>query len=142
MALRTFGARQVEAGLLPEDTSPSFLTKAEQYRYLDDPAGWFETVTARKAHYDQVAELQEPFLFVGDPGEFSSYPRRDAVKVEALAGGDTLQGVPGCPGTAVGIARVVTDSHNPTALQPGDILVAGASQDQNLRESSSARHMT
>ena len=32
--------------------------------------------------------------------------------------------MPGCPGIAKGIARVVTDSHDPTALEPGDILVA------------------
>jgi pyruvate,water dikinase len=124
MALRLVGARQVEAGLLPHDTSLSFMTRAEQYQYLDDPTGWSDTVAARNAHYDQVAELQEPFLFVGDPGDFAAYPRRDAVQVEALGGGETLQGVPGCPGNAVGTARVVTDSHDPSALQPGDILVA------------------
>ena len=38
--------------------------------------------------------------------------------------GETVHGVPGCPGIAKGIARVVTDSHDPTALAPGDILVA------------------
>ncbi len=124
VALREVGRRQVEAGLLPEATSLSFMTKAEQYRYLDDPTGWAATVAKRQAHYDQVAELQEPFLFVSDPGDFASYPRRDAVQVEALAAGEGLQGVPGCPGTAVGIARVVTDSHDPTSLMPGDILVA------------------
>jgi pyruvate,water dikinase len=37
---------------------------------------------------------------------------------------DTLQGVPGCPGIARGRARVVLDSHDPTALEPGDVLVA------------------
>jgi pyruvate,water dikinase len=38
--------------------------------------------------------------------------------------GDTLQGVPGCPGVSRGTARVVLDSHDPTALEPGDVLVA------------------
>ena len=37
---------------------------------------------------------------------------------------EVVQGVPGCPGIYQGIARVVTDSHDPTALEPGDILVA------------------
>ena len=32
--------------------------------------------------------------------------------------------MPGCPGTARGIARIVLDSFDPTALEPGDILIA------------------
>ena len=31
---------------------------------------------------------------------------------------------PGCPGVAEGRARVILDSHDPTALEPGDVLVA------------------
>ena len=34
------------------------------------------------------------------------------------------QGVPGCSGVAEGRARVVLDSNDPTALDPGDVLVA------------------
>jgi pyruvate,water dikinase len=41
-----------------------------------------------------------------------------------LGSGDVLPGVPGCPGIAEGRARVVLDSHDPTALEPGDILIA------------------
>ncbi|MEM7274562.1 MAG: PEP-utilizing enzyme [Actinomycetota bacterium] len=124
VASREFGRRQAEAGLLPDDTAQAFMTRDEQYRYLDDPTGWAETVTARRAHYDQVAALQEPFLFVGSPEPMAEYPRRDAVQVTPVGSGDTLQGVPGCPGSATGRARVITDSHDPTALNPGDILVA------------------
>ncbi len=124
MALREFGRRQVAAGHFPDITSYGMMTKAEQYQFLDDPRGWHDTLAAREAHYGQVGELQEPFLFVGHPGEFDDYPRRDAVTVETLGAGDTLPGVPGCPGKEQGIARVITDSHDPTALEPGDILVA------------------
>ena len=35
-----------------------------------------------------------------------------------------MRGLPGCPGTARGRARVITDPADPTALQPGDVLVA------------------
>ena len=37
-----------------------------------------------------------------------------------------IQGIPGCVGVAEGIARVVLDSNDPTALDPGDVLVAPA----------------
>ncbi len=124
MAMREFGNRQTEAGHLPSPTAYGLLTQDEQYKYLEDPTGWSEIVAARQAHYQQVAELQEPFLFVGHPGPIAGYPRRDAVSIEQLESGSTLQGIPGCPGKATGRARIVTDSHDPTALEPGDILVA------------------
>ena len=38
--------------------------------------------------------------------------------------GEVLQGVPGCPGTARGTARVVLDPYDPGDLNPGDIMVA------------------
>ena len=68
--------------------------------------------------------LQEPFLFAGGRPDMSSYPRRDAAQITRVVEGESVQGIPGCPGIAKGIARVVTDSHDPTALEPGDILVA------------------
>lgn len=124
MAMREFGRRQAAAGTLPSATSVSFLTRSELDSFLDDPAGWGETVAAREAHYEEVASRQEPFLFVGDPGEIDSYPMRGAEAVEAAGAGTVLQAVPGCPGTATGRARVITDPHDPSALEPGDVLVA------------------
>ncbi len=53
-----------------------------------------------------------------------TWTRRDAVSADRLAAGDVLAGLPGCPGQAEGIARVVLDSSDPFALEPGDILVA------------------
>jgi pyruvate,water dikinase len=38
--------------------------------------------------------------------------------------GDVLTGFPGCPGQVTGIARVVLNPLDPTALGPGEILVA------------------
>jgi pyruvate,water dikinase len=32
--------------------------------------------------------------------------------------------MPGCPGIAEGTARVILDSNDPSALEPGDVLVA------------------
>jgi pyruvate,water dikinase len=54
----------------------------------------------------------------------SSYARRDSVVITEVVEGEAVHGVPGCPGIAKGIARVITDSHDPTSLEPGDILVA------------------
>ncbi len=124
MAMREWGRREVAAGTFPHVNSYGMLDRQEQYRFLDDPTGWTDILVEREKHYAQVSELQEPFLFVGDPGDFADYPRRDAMSFEMLGAGDVLMGVPGCPGKERGIARVITDSHDPTALEPGDILVA------------------
>ena len=73
---------------------------------------------------DEVGQLQEPFVFVGSPPPMADFPRRDAAVIDIAGNGDELAGVPGCPGISRGRARVVLDSHDPTALEPGDVLVA------------------
>ncbi|MEZ5343890.1 MAG: PEP-utilizing enzyme, partial [Acidimicrobiales bacterium] len=124
VAAREWGRRCVEAGTMPAIESFGMLTKSEQYEFLDDPAPFYDVIVEREAHYAEVAALQEPFLFDGPPPPMSSYPRRDAVVIDLVTVGEVLSGVSGCPGIERGIARVVTDSHDPTALEPGDILVA------------------
>jgi rifampicin phosphotransferase len=65
-----------------------------------------------------------PFVFVGSTDDPDSWQRRDAVSIDRLAPGDSMTGLPGCPGQATGRARVILDSNDPGALEPGDILVA------------------
>lgn len=124
MCLQEWGRRMVAAGHFPQVNSYGMLTRSEMDAFLDDPTVWFDTLADREALYRNVKALREPFVFVGRPEPMSTYPRRDAVTAEVLGPGDVIQGVPGCPGTATGRARVVLDSHDPTALAPGDVLVA------------------
>ena len=44
--------------------------------------------------------------------------------MDKAAVGTVLTGIPGCPGKARGRARVVLDPSDPSALGPGDVLVA------------------
>ena len=44
--------------------------------------------------------------------------------VTHLVAGELIQGVPGCSGTYIGTARVITDPGEPGDLDPGDVLVA------------------
>ena len=124
MALQEFGRRCVAAGTFPEVNSYGLLTKKESFEFLADPSGFHDVLVRREAHMREVSELQEPFLFVGDPGLITDMSRRDAVLTPDLAKGESIQGVPGCPGTARGIARIVTDSFDPSSLDPGDVLIA------------------
>ena len=124
MANREFGRRMVERGTFATPTDMAMLTFDESRAAIDDASGVPELIAERRAIFDEVAQLQEPFVINGEAPPLSEWPRRDAIQVEELAVGESIQGLPGCPGISRGRARVVLDSHDPTALEPGDVLVA------------------
>ena len=124
MALREWGRRCVAAATFPDTKAYGLLTHEEMFHFLDSPEGYYDQLVQREELMQEVSALQEPFLFVGDPGPMSAYPRRDSVVTTDVVQGEVVQGVPGCPGTARGTARVINDPHDPRALAPGDILVA------------------
>ncbi len=124
VALMEIGRRAVAAGHFPVINAFGMLTRPEMEQFLDNPEGWVDLLEEREALLQEVTGLQEPFLFVGHPGPMSAYPRRDDVVFTDMSVGEILQGMPGCPGKSQGIARVITNSHDPSGLDPGDILVA------------------
>ncbi len=124
VALMEIGRRAVAAGHFPVINAFGMLTRPEMEQFLDNPEGWVDLLEEREALLHEVTGLQEPFLFVGHPGPMSAYPRRDDVVFTDMSVGEILQGMPGCPGKSQGIARVITNSHDPSGLDPGDILVA------------------
>jgi len=124
MAARELGQRMVDRGVYPELTSFAMLRFSEQHQAIDNPDGWREIIEQRQGIFDIATGKQEPFVIVGESEPLSSWPDRDAVVVEPLQSGDSIQGFPGCPGISEGRARVILDSHDPTALEPGDVLIA------------------
>jgi pyruvate,water dikinase len=85
----------------------------------------FASLTAeREKRYLELFELEPPFIVVGEVPPLSEWKRRDRVDADAVGAGDVLAGIAGCPGEATGRARVVLDPSDPTALEPGDVLVA------------------
>jgi len=124
MGAHELGRRRVAAGHFHHHTDFALLTRDELVREVDNPGTFTPQLREREALFNEVAALQEPFLFTGGRPDMSTYSRRSAADVESLAAGAALVGVGGCPGVVRGVARVVLDSHDPTALAPGDILVA------------------
>ena len=124
VALHEIGHRRVRAGTFHKHDDFGLLTRPELKNEVANPGTYTDQLADREALLDEVASLQEPFLFHGGRPDMATYPRRDAVEIVPVVAGEVVQGVPGCPGQYEGIARVVTDSHDPTALDPGDILVA------------------
>ena len=124
VAYDEFGRRRVADGSFRKVNDFGLLTRAELSETVDDPGKYSDVLAEREALMEEVAALQEPFLFHGGRPDMSTYPRRDAVEIVTVETGEVVRGVPGCPGVVRGIARVVLDSHDPSALDPGDILVA------------------
>jgi len=124
MAMNELGRRMVEAGHFDAPNNYGMLRNEELDQLLADPAAFTDEIRRREALYAELLELEPPFVFEGDPPPLSEWPRRDARTVVSAGPGDVLTGIPGCPGQATGRARVLADSHDPTALEPGDVLVA------------------
>jgi pyruvate,water dikinase len=118
------GRRMVDAGHFESPLNFGMLRDQELDDFLADPTGWSSEVARREERYGELGRIEPPFVFVGDPPPTSTWARRDARPVAVAGSGDVLPGIPGCPGRARGRARVVLDSHDPSALEPGDVLVA------------------
>jgi rifampicin phosphotransferase len=98
--------------------------------FVADPQELRARLTGREEQYLELFELEPPFIIDGTVPALPSWPRRDRSdgrEVDTMTpttAGDVLHGVPGCPGTATGAARVILDPADPLALEPGEILVA------------------
>ena len=122
---REIGRRFVERGVFDEIEDFGFVVQDD----TDDLFGPTpQRVTARirerRAQHYEIACKVPPFVFVGATTDPVTWFDRGAQPADALAVGESIQGMPGCPGAAEGRARVLLDSHDPSALEPGDVLVA------------------
>lgn len=124
MAMHLLGRRLVDQGLADNVNDFGLVLASEMNDWLNDPRPLRAELARRRALMESYANLQEPFVFWGTILDPSTWPARGATEVEAVKAGDVLQGFPGCPGSVTGVARVVLDPIDPTALEPGDILVA------------------
>jgi phosphohistidine swiveling domain-containing protein len=125
MPLRELGRRMVERGVFAEIEDFGFVLYDESDELLGPtPEVLTDRIRARRSDLHDLGAKVPPFVFVGETTDPAGWVRRDAVAPDRLTGGESIQGFPGCPGVAEGRARVVLDAHDPTALEPGDVLVA------------------
>lgn len=92
--------------------------------FLDAPHAFGSRLQLREGEYRQLFELEPPFILHGSVAPLSQWPKKGADVSGVSASGDVLRGVPGCPGSATGVARVILDPADPMSLEPGEILVA------------------
>lgn len=118
------GRRGAAAGHLDAPDQIFMLFAGELPAYLADPGSFTPTVRDRERTYLELFDLEPPFVVVGDAPPTSGWARRSGRTYTAASVGEVIQGVPGCTGTTRGRARVLVDPNDPSALEPGEILVA------------------
>ncbi|MBV9206637.1 MAG: hypothetical protein JO037_14885 [Actinobacteria bacterium] len=85
-----------------------------------------DTLRERERQWRQLFDVEPPtFVVGGEPmTPLADVPRKGAQEAAAVRPGDVLAGAPASPGVARGRARVVTDTSQIAAFEPGEILVA------------------
>jgi pyruvate,water dikinase len=126
MAVLELGRRGVEAGLYADPTDVTMLLAAELDGYAADPAAYRELIAERLAGYRELWDIEPPFIIADKVKPLPEWKRREGAKHAAGRPGDVLTGVAGCAGRHTGTARVVMSAEAADDLEPGDVLVAPA----------------
>ena len=124
VALREFGRRLVERGVIDQVEKVFMVTDAELDQLRHHPETMTATIDERWQQFQELLDLEPVFIVNGRVPALSEMTRRGQGLVTAVAVGDVLKGAAGSGGVATGRARVVLDAADPEGLEPGDILVA------------------
>ncbi|MHC6214437.1 PEP-utilizing enzyme [Rhodococcus ruber] len=121
---RELGRRGVNAGVLDSVEQIFMLFADELDDYLADPAKFADIVRERERGYLALFDYKPPFVVAGEVPALDTWARRSEATTTSLHAGDSITGVSGCTGVARGRARVLTTPDDPSALEPGEILIA------------------
>ncbi|WP_234897657.1 PEP-utilizing enzyme [Mycolicibacterium vanbaalenii] len=92
---------------------------------IADPGGFADLVAERWAWFDELSEVEPPFIIeTGNVPPITTWVRRKDPVIDVAVAGDVLTGLPACSGVATGVARVINDPEDAGDLEPGEVLVA------------------
>ncbi len=124
MTVRELGRRGVAAGLYAKPEDVMMLLSDELDAYVADPASFREVIAERLADYDELYELDPPFIIASDPLPLSQWKRRTERRMPLLNEGEVLSGLGGGAGRYTGKVCVLDNPADMMKLEPGDVLVA------------------
>ena len=124
MTIRELGRRGVERGLYARPEDVMMLTSDELDAYVADPESFRGVIAERLADYEELFELDPPFIIASDPAPLSQWPRRTERRMPPLGAGEVLTGLGGGAGRFTGRVCVMNDPADMARLEPGDVLVA------------------
>ncbi|MDV7243647.1 MULTISPECIES: PEP-utilizing enzyme [Rhodococcus] len=121
---RELGRRGVEAGALDSIEQIFMLFADELDAYIANPAAFTYTLREREKSYISLFDVKPPFVVSEEVPPLENWELRSGAAGAMLTTGESIVGVSGCTGTARGVARVLTSPDDPSALEPGEILIA------------------
>jgi phosphohistidine swiveling domain-containing protein len=124
MAILELGSRGVAAGLFHRAEDVMMLLNDELDTYVEDPAAFADVIAIRLGEYEQLFELEPPFIIASDPLPLSQWKRRSSTRINPLPVGGVLAGLGGGAGRYTGRVCVVNEMADMVKLEPGDVLVA------------------
>jgi pyruvate,water dikinase len=124
MAVREFGRRVVERGVIDDIDKIFMLTGSELQHFRHDPEPLKPVIEQRWAQFKSLFAYEPVFVVNGRVPSLSEMTRRDAKNLTQASSGAVLTGAAGSGGVATGRARVIMDAADPAGLEPGDILIA------------------
>ena len=124
VALREFGRRLVERGVIDEVGQIFMVTNAELDRVRLHPDTMKAVIAERWETFQSLSDYEPVFIVNGRVPTLSEMTRRGDKGLAQSTVGTVLTGAAGSGGTATGRARVILDAADPAGLEPGDILVA------------------
>lgn len=126
LAFFELGRRLVEQGAI-DDVQQVFMALDDELEdLLADPASMRDTILARDVDFARLHTLEPPYIVKREEGvpPISEWAARGSATATLATAGEVIQGGAGAPGEVTGTARVVLDPSDPSAIQPGDIMVA------------------
>jgi phosphohistidine swiveling domain-containing protein len=125
LALFELVRRAQDAGGSAERRDCFLVTREELPAFVTAPTTFTDVIAERAERRELLQGRTPPFVFEGTIPDPSSWPHRTAAGPTATTPpAGTLRGIGVSPGVARGPVRVVRDPSDPSALQPGDVLVA------------------
>ncbi len=139
-AVIEFGKRFVKAGIMndPEDISMLFFEEIRRTATIQERYDLRPTVDRRREEHNRYLSMvpgsEELPIFLGNPAHMETLARADAliavIAPSPIAAADevgaTVVGTASAPGVVEGIARVVMSPAELNQVQPGEILIAPA----------------
>jgi pyruvate,water dikinase len=124
MTVRELGRRGVERGLFARPEDVMMLMSDELEAYVADSESFRDVISGRLSDYEELFELEPPFIIASDPAPLSQWPRRTERRLPTLNVGEVLTGLGGGAGRFSGRVCVMSDPSDMARLEPGDVLVA------------------
>jgi pyruvate,water dikinase len=124
MCMRELGHRLVERGVIADVTQVFMLTNTELDHVRQEPEPFKAIIADRWRQYSELRTLEPAFVVNHRVPPISELQPRRGRDVPKVASGTVLSGAAGSGGVATGRARIVLDAADPSALEPGDVLVA------------------